>query len=129
MGPETVPRCSIWHIPARRYKETPGEISIRTLRPTLTHRLLKICANVGTKELGPTIREIIRHCDRRRNTSADEFAERAEVLPNVFDVRKLRGSQLKACNMDGAIRVHPCYNQLVDRDDFGNGARRREEKI
>jgi hypothetical protein len=129
MGPETAPRCSIWHIPARRYKETPGEISIRTLRPTLTHRLLKICANVGTKELGPTIREIIRHCDRRRNTSADEFAERAEVFSHVFDVREFRGSQLKGLDMDAAIRVHARYDQVVNWDDFGDGTRRRKQKI
>jgi hypothetical protein len=81
----------------------PGEISIRTLGPTLTHRLLKIRANVGTKELSPTIREIVRHRDHQRNTSADEFAERAEVLLNVFDMRELHGSQLKACNTDRAI--------------------------
>jgi hypothetical protein len=94
-----------------------------------THRLFKICTDVGAEELGPTIRKIVRNRNCRRNTSADEFAERAEMLPNVFNVREFGGSQLKGFDADPAIRVHPRYDQLVNRDDFSDGARRRKEKI
>jgi hypothetical protein len=95
----------------------------------LTHRLLKICTNVGAEELSPTIREIVRDCNCRRNTPADEFTERAEMLPDVFNVREFCGGQLKSFDADPAIRVHPHHNQLVNRDDFSDGARRRKEKI
>jgi hypothetical protein len=59
----------------------------------------------------------------------DEFAERAEVLSDVFDMRKFRGSQLKGLDVDAAIRVHARYDQMVNWDDFGDGTRRRKQKI
>jgi hypothetical protein len=51
------------------------------------------------------------------------------VFSDIFNVREFCGGQLEGLDVDAAIRIHARYDQVVNRDDFGDGTGRKKQKI